>query len=172
MKRTTLALFVGASLLFGGATDSMSQQFTGSIRGAVRDAQGIIPGVTVTLTNEGTTVARDTITNEVGEYAFVAVPPSAYSIRTSLPGYKTYEQRGLNIGTAQAITLDLILEVGTVEIHTGLIAIRLARGRAERGAVAALVTEIGQHRDLWLLVGNEPGGAGDGRRSVDDGERG
>ena len=115
MKRTTLALFVGASLLFGGATDSMSQQFTGSIRGAVRDAQGIIPGVTVTLTNEGTTVARDTITNEVGEYAFVAVPPSAYSIRTSLPGYKTYEQRGLNIGTAQAITLDLILEVGTVE---------------------------------------------------------
>ena len=115
MKRTTLALFVGAFLLFGGATDSMSQQFTGGIRGAVRDAQGIIPGVTVTLINEGTTVARDTITNEVGEYAFVAVPPAAYSIRTSLPGYKTYEQRGLNIGTAQFVTLDLVLEVGTVE---------------------------------------------------------
>ena len=115
MKRTTLALFVGAPLLLGGATDAMSQQFTGGLRGTVADAQGIIPGVTVTLTNEGTTVARDTITNEVGEYSFPAVPPATYSVRTSLPGYKTYEQRGINIGTQEFLTIDLLLEVGTVE---------------------------------------------------------
>ena len=77
--------------------------------------QGIIPGVTVTLTNEGTTVARDTITNEVGEYSFPAVPPATYSVRTSLPGYKTFERRGITIGTQQFLTIDLLLEVGTVE---------------------------------------------------------
>ena len=115
MKRITLALFVGAFLLFGGATDAMSQQFTGGMRGTVSDAQGIIPGVTVILTNEGTTVARDTITNEVGEYAFPAVPPATYSVRTSLPGYKTFERRGITIGTQQFLTIDLLLEVGTVE---------------------------------------------------------
>ena len=59
--RKSLPLFICALLLIGGATDAISQQFTGGIRGSVRDAQGIIPGVTVTLTNEGTTVARDTI---------------------------------------------------------------------------------------------------------------
>ncbi|MDP6371661.1 MAG: carboxypeptidase-like regulatory domain-containing protein, partial [Vicinamibacterales bacterium] len=108
MKRTTLAL-VGALLvlLWGGVTDAMSQQFTGNVRGTVSDAQGIIPGVTVTLVNEGTTVARDTITNEVGEYAFPAVAPATYSIRTSLPGYKTYEQRGITVGTQDALTIDL-----------------------------------------------------------------
>ncbi len=115
MKRTALALFVGTFLLFGGATDAMSQQFTGGMRGTVSDAQGIIPGVTVTLTNEGTTISRDTITNEVGEYSFPAVPPATYSVRTSLPGYKTFERRGINVGTQQFLTIDLVLEVGTVE---------------------------------------------------------
>ena len=93
----------------------MSQQFTGSMRGTVSDAQGIIPGVTVTLTNEGTTVARETISNNVGEYTFPAGTPGTYSVRTSLPGYKTYEQRGISVGTATALTIDLVLEVGTVE---------------------------------------------------------
>ena len=115
MKRIALAMFVGAFLLFGEATDAMSQQFTGGMRGTVSDAQGIIPGVIVTLTNEGTTVARDTVTNEVGEYAFPAVPPATYSVRTSLPGYKTFERRGITIGTQQFLTIDLLLEVGTIE---------------------------------------------------------
>tara|TARA_B100001971_G_scaffold213343_1_gene246382 strand:+ start:6137 stop:9850 length:3714 start_codon:yes stop_codon:yes gene_type:complete len=115
MRRKSLLLVVSALLLFGGATDAMSQQFTGTMRGVVSDAQGIIPGVTVTLTNEGTTVARETTTNAVGEYTFPAVTPGTYSVRTSLPGYKTYEQRGISVGTATALTIDLLLEVGTVE---------------------------------------------------------
>ena len=69
----------------------------------------------MTLTNEGTTVARETITSSVGEYSFPAVTPGTYSVRTSLPGYKTYEQRGITVSTATALTIDLLLEVGTVE---------------------------------------------------------
>ena len=113
--RKSVMLVLCALLLVGSATDAMSQQFTGNLRGTVSDAQGIIPGVTVTLTNEGTTIARDTITNGVGEYAFPAVTNGTYTVRTSLPGYRTLEQRGLAIGTNANITLDLVLEVGTVE---------------------------------------------------------
>ena len=40
--RKSLLLVVSALLLFGGATDAMSQQFTGSMRGTVSDAQGIL----------------------------------------------------------------------------------------------------------------------------------
>ncbi len=115
MKRTSLLIAMSALLLFGGATDAMSQQFTGSVRGTVSDAQGIIPGVTVTLTNQGTTVSRDVTTNEIGEYQFVAVIPGTYSVRTSLPGYKTYEQLGLTVSTQEFMVVDLLLEVGTVE---------------------------------------------------------
>ena len=114
--KTSFLLFLCALLLVAGvATDATSQQFTGALRGIVRDAQGILPGVTVTLTNEGTTVARDTITNEVGEYAFPAVPPATYSLRTSHPRYRAYEQRGIAMSTQQLITVDVVLDIGTVE---------------------------------------------------------
>ena len=39
------------------------QSFQGGLRGAVKDAQGIVPGLTVTLVNEATNVSLDTVTN-------------------------------------------------------------------------------------------------------------
>ena len=81
----------------------------------VRDANGVIPGVTVTLTNEATSVAREVQTNDVGQYSFPAVPPGTYSLKTSLTGYKTYESKGLTVGTQQFITLDVTLELGRLE---------------------------------------------------------
>ena len=82
---------IAAALLLAHATHGFAQQFTGGIRGTVRDANGVIPGVTVTVTNEATSVPRETVTNAVGEYNFPALAPATYSIRTSLPGYKTFE---------------------------------------------------------------------------------
>ncbi len=114
MSRLT-TFFLASVLLLACGTDGFSQQFTGGIRGAVRDANGVIPGATVIVTNEGTAVARDTVTNEVGEYSFPALVPATYTVRTSLPGYKTFERRGIRITTQQFVTLDLLLEVGAVE---------------------------------------------------------
>lgn len=92
-----------------------AQTFTGGLRGAVRDPNGVIPGVAVTLTNEATAVARETTTNDVGEYNFPAVQPGTYTLRASLTGFKTYENRGVRIGTQQFITLDITLEVGALQ---------------------------------------------------------
>jgi hypothetical protein len=102
-------------LLAVAASPANGQTFTGGVRGVVRDANGIIPGVTVTLTNEATSVARDTVTNEVGQYNFPAVQPGTYSIRTALTGYRTLERTGVRIGTQQFLTLDLELELGTLQ---------------------------------------------------------
>ena len=44
------------TLILSFSWDAEAQQFTGGLRGAVRDANGIIPGVEVTLLNEGTAV--------------------------------------------------------------------------------------------------------------------
>ena len=69
----------------------------------------------MTLTNEGTNVSRSTVSNGVGEYVFAAVLPATYTVRATLQGFKSFERRGLTIGTQQFITLDLIMEVGAVE---------------------------------------------------------
>jgi hypothetical protein len=108
---TSLFLF----LLSAAVTPAGAQQFTGGVRGAVRDANGVIPGASVTLTNEGTNVSRDTVTNEVGQYNFPAVPPGTYTLKAQISGYKRYESKGLSVGTQQFITLDVTLEVGGLE---------------------------------------------------------
>ena len=103
-------------LLLGlAATAASGQTFTGGVRGVVSDANGVIPGVTVTLTNEATNVARETVTNDVGQYNFPAVQPGTYSIKTSLTGYKSVDRTGLRIGTQQFLTIDLTLEVGALQ---------------------------------------------------------
>ncbi len=102
-------------LLHVGANSVGAQQFTGGVRGAVRDANGVIPGVTVTLTNEATNISRDVTTNDVGQYNFPAVPPANYTLKVQLTGYKTYESKGLVVGTQQFITLDVLLEIGALE---------------------------------------------------------
>jgi hypothetical protein len=85
------------------------------VRGAVRDANGVIPGVTVTLTNEATNASREVVTNDVGQYNFPAVPPGTYTLRSSISGYKRFESKGLIVGTQQFVTLDITLEIGALE---------------------------------------------------------
>src|SRR5918995_6673260 len=53
-------------------------QNTGSLRGVVMDAsEGVLPGATVTLLNEGTKESRSTTTNNEGGYFFAAVFPGS-----------------------------------------------------------------------------------------------
>ena len=106
---------VGLAFLIGSASVARAQSSQGGVRGAVKDSQGVIPGVTVTLTNDASGVARDTVTNESGEFAFPAVDPGDYTIKAGVSGFKTFERRGIRISTQQFVTLDIVLEVGTLE---------------------------------------------------------
>src|SRR6266702_4608176 len=92
-------------LLVATATDARSQSFQGGLRGTVKDVNGVIPGVAVTLSNEATNVERGTIGNGAGEYVFAAVLPGTYMVRTVLTGFKTCERKGLTIGTQEFITI-------------------------------------------------------------------
>ena len=107
---------VVAVLLSGyGASSARAQGFQGGVRGAVRDANGVLPGATVVLTNEATNISRTTVTNEVGEFTFPAVAAGAYSLKATLAGFKTFDQTGVAIGTQQFVTLEIVLEVGPLE---------------------------------------------------------
>ena len=114
MKIVTCTLLC-AILLPISSTESRAQSYQGGLRGAVRDAGGIVPGAEVTLVNEATNAKRTTISNAEGEYAFPNVLPGTYTVTASISGYKKIESRGLVIGTQTFITLDLTLEVGTIE---------------------------------------------------------
>jgi hypothetical protein len=97
------------------AATAAAQTFTGGLRGAVRDVNGVIPGVTVQLVNDDTGQAREAVTNDQGEYSFTAVPPGNYTVRASLTGFRTYENRNIRVAAQQFITLDIGLEVGQIQ---------------------------------------------------------
>ena len=113
--RIRATLIFGALLLLATSHMAAGQGFQGGLRGAIKDAGGVVPGVEVTLTNEQTNLKRSTTTNESGEYNFPNIDPGTYNVKASLQGYKTVERGAIRIGTQQFLTLDLTMEVGAIE---------------------------------------------------------
>src|SRR5947208_6474222 len=109
-----VALVLGA-LVLATTTTAAGQGFQGGLRGAVRDPNGVVPGVEVTITNEATSIKRSVVSNEAGEYVFAAVEPGTYALKAALQGYKTIDRPGIRIGTQQFLVLDLTLDVGAIE---------------------------------------------------------
>src|SRR5467141_3772365 len=109
--RMRAALLLGAVLTVAISGALFAQGFQGGLRGSIKDAGGVIPGVEVTLTNEQTNLKRSVVTNERGEYSFASVDPGTFSVKASLQGYKTVDRNGVRIGTQQFLVLDLTMEV-------------------------------------------------------------
>jgi trimeric autotransporter adhesin len=96
-------------------SSAWAQTFTGGVRGVVTDSGGVVPGVTVTLINEANGATRDAVSNDRGAYDFAAVPPGTYTIKTELTGFKSFENKGVRVGTQQFVTMDIKLEVGQLQ---------------------------------------------------------
>src|SRR5919198_3765590 len=92
-----------------------AQTPSGEISGIVADASGLpVPGVTVTLTNQATNVARVVQTNESGLYVISAIPPGTYDLRGELPGFRTVERKSIVVQVGSASRISFSMEVGSL----------------------------------------------------------
>ncbi len=106
--KTLILVLVVSVLVFG-------QSFQGSLRGRVTDPAGAaLSGTRIVITDEATSVARSTVTNDQGEYVFTAVTPATYSLSAEAPNFKRTERKGVAVLTQTAVTADLQLELGKV----------------------------------------------------------
>src|ERR1044071_1550047 len=72
------------------AVAAMAQGTTGRIQGTVSDVQGgVIPGADIKVVNKVTAQTLDTLSNELGFWAFPSRPSATYTVTVSLPGFKT-----------------------------------------------------------------------------------
>src|ERR1051325_8208627 len=93
MTRTLRSLVCLVGILASGTTAAMAQEANAELRGRVLDAQGgVLPGVTITVTNQATGVYRATVSNEDGTYFVTALAPGTYSIVAELSGFKRYNR--------------------------------------------------------------------------------
>ncbi len=115
--RRVLRLAIAALLIAAGLSAvpvlAQSTAANGAIEGTVVDnSGGVLPGVTVTVTNVETGTVRSVITNESGLYRAPLLPLGAYRVTAELQGFKKFEQVGVTVGAGQTATVAVRLEVG------------------------------------------------------------
>ncbi|HYT69708.1 MAG TPA: carboxypeptidase regulatory-like domain-containing protein [Vicinamibacterales bacterium] len=101
------------ALTLGAGTASGQASTTATLRGHVEDASGaVLPGVAVTLTNQGTKTTQTVVTDGRGQYLFASLFPATYDLKAELPGFKTFERKNITLSPNDTRGLDVRLEVG------------------------------------------------------------
>ncbi|MCA1651840.1 MAG: carboxypeptidase-like regulatory domain-containing protein, partial [Acidobacteria bacterium] len=116
MKQRVLSCALSITLVLLAAGGAAAQQGTTEIRGRVLDAQGaVLPGVTVTVRNQDTGIFRETVSSDDGTYFVSGIVPGVYEITAQLQGFKKHSSRDVRLEIGKTSSIDLSLQVGTVE---------------------------------------------------------
>ena len=101
--------------LLGSQPAAAQTVTTGSIAGAVTDAQGgVLPGATVQAVHTPTGTSYEAVTDSEGRYSILNVRVGPYTISVSMPGFKKKEQREIPVALGEQRTADFQLELETV----------------------------------------------------------
>src|SRR2546425_12423709 len=110
--RTLQMSAIALTLVFFASTPFFSQSNNGTISGTVADASGaVVPGVTVTATNNATGVITTVLSNDAGVYNFASLQPGAYRVSATLPGFQTQTFNDVQLGNAGQLRLNFTLQV-------------------------------------------------------------
>ncbi|HEV8485832.1 MAG TPA: TonB-dependent receptor, partial [Blastocatellia bacterium] len=132
MKRTSLADFklwpfraalFAALLLTGVFVASASGQTTSTIEGTVRDANGaVIAGATIKASGNALSTERSATSDSNGAFRITALPAGNYSVVASQSGFTTRVFDNVELTLNRILTLDIQLDVGTVQERVGITA--------------------------------------------------
>jgi hypothetical protein len=102
-------------LLFGSGQRLYAQVDTGAVDGTVTDQTGaIVPGASVTLINEGTSLSSETVTGPEGTYVFRPVKVGTYSVKCEAKGFNTVNNVHVKVDIQQHVVVNFSLTVGSV----------------------------------------------------------
>ncbi len=153
--RKQFAIIVGIFLLCSVA----SAQQTGSISGTVTlEGDVALPGVIVTATADVLPKMQSTVTDAAGNYRFAALPPGAYEVTFSMPGFAT-EKRNFPVHLQANAVIHVIMQdakfedeiIVTAETPTIDTTSAELRSSIDEDVIQAL--PVGQqYRDLVKLI--------------------
>ncbi len=156
----TLATLVALTAILVPPT-ALAQQ-SGTLAGAVRDAQGgVLPGVAITVAGDALIGGvRTTVTGEAGGYQF-ALPPGTYIVSFELTGFAPLRREGILVQVARTVRVDVELGVGTLQETVTV------SGASPVVDVSTTVTQTNISKDLaeniptgrnpWVMAGLVPG---------------
>ena len=88
-----------------------------SLAGTVRDTSGaVLPGVTIEASSPALiTKVRSGVTDDAGQYRIPDLPPGAYKVTFTLPGFATIIREGLELSGGGVMTISAEMRVGGLE---------------------------------------------------------
>jgi hypothetical protein len=117
MYRKSLCLsFVSSAILILLAIPVVAQLPTATILGVAKDSSGgVLPNVTITITNVDTGLTRVVKTSDDGEYRVPELPVGRYEVKAEHAGFKTVNRKGITLEVTQQAVINLDFEVGSAE---------------------------------------------------------
>jgi Carboxypeptidase regulatory-like domain len=164
------AVAIAIACLISLAPRAGFAQASAGITGTITDPSGaVVSNAKVTITNEGTSVASNTVSSSVGTYSFKGLVPGKYSVAVDAPGFKKEVRGGVTIEVSTTATIDFSLSTGaateTVQVTSESIALNTTApeigSTIEPIVVAALPNEVsGRGRQIDQLQFTAPGTTG------------
>src|SRR6266850_1967666 len=164
-----LGVLLFCSSMFG-------QTSNGRISGTVKDQTGaLIPGAEVTVTDTARGLARNLTTGEAGAYLAPNLLPSTYTVRSTFPGFQSWQRENVRLEVGQDLTIDVVLlpgaqtetvsiteEVPLVNLTSAVLGGTLSNDTINNlplnGRNFTLLLEM--RPGVVLTLGNDSGGAG------------
>src|SRR5467141_2019008 len=105
---------VSTAILVLLAIPAVAQMPTATILGVAKDTSGgVLPNVTVTITNVDTDLKRTVTTGDDGFYRAPELAVGHYEVRGEHAGFKTETRKGITLEVTDQAVINLIFEVGS-----------------------------------------------------------
>jgi hypothetical protein len=92
-----------------------TQEKPASIKGTIYDQLGgLLPGVALTLTDQGFGISYNAVTDRNGSFAFNELQPATYELATKLPGFASVSSV-MPIGAGAVLERRITLPIGSLE---------------------------------------------------------
>ena len=106
-----LSMLLSATLTFAQTTSAT----TATVTGTVTDQQGgVLPGVTASLSGPSMMGVQTQVSDSMGLYRFVSIPPGEYKLVFELAGFATITREGVRLTAGFTATINTQMGVATL----------------------------------------------------------
>ncbi len=115
IESTRKRLFLAVALLPFLLLSAQAFGQNAGVSGTVTDASGaVLPGTTVTATNNDTGVKATTTSNNAGIYNFASLAPGTYTVRSEISGFRTLNKTDIKLGVGSRLRVNFEMEVSGI----------------------------------------------------------
>ena len=115
MSRVVRPLSLLLTLVSVWTTPALAQGRSSTLSGTVVDQTGgVLPGVTVTVTNRATGEVRTAVTNEAGIYRVQSLDPGRYDVSADLSGFSRAGRTDVTLSVGGTLGINLTMSPGSL----------------------------------------------------------